>query len=255
MLASFLVFRSGADYQLQLSADLLPHDRQATADVRPAQQGDGSPTFPAAAKSSVSPVRTRQPPCRRSACRYPAAPLRTAVCAAGLVIRLEGSSFRDRRRHRATPRRSGGNWLRTPARWAAPVWQWLDIQAGIPLITERTREEFVPQMANFEQLGGVSFHKGCYPGQEIIARTQYLGKVKRHLYRAHSASPLAAGDTIYSARQPGPSLRHGHQCRPGTRAAGGYDALAVVQENFVAGGDLALAAPGGPRVDLELLDS
>jgi folate-binding protein YgfZ len=96
------------------------------------------------------------------------------------------------------------------------VWQWLEIQAGIPLITERTQEEFVPQMANFEKLGAVSFHKGCYPGQEIVARTQYLGKVKRHLYRVHSASPLAAGQALYSPGQPRTSVRHDRQCRAGT---------------------------------------
>ena len=131
--------------------------------------------------------------------------------------------------------------------------QWLDIQAGIPLITAQTKEEFVPQMADFERLGAVSFHKGCYPGQEIIARTQYLGKVKRHLYRAHSASPMAAGNAIFSPANPD------HPCGMVANAApaptGGYDALVVVQENFVAAGDLELASPGGPRIDLRSLSS
>jgi folate-binding protein YgfZ len=100
----------------------------------------------------------------------------------------------------------------------------------MPLITDGHQEEFVPQMANFEQLGAVSFHKGCYPGQEIIARTQYLGKVKRHLYRVHSASPMAAGQAIYSPANPE------HPCGMVVNAApapaGGYDALAIVQESF-----------------------
>ena len=66
-----------------------------------------------------------------------------------------------------------------------PAWRWLDIQAGFPLVTAATREEFVPQMADFEKLGGISFHKGCYPGQEIVARTQYLGTVSYTHLRAH----------------------------------------------------------------------
>ncbi|HEX6735522.1 MAG TPA: folate-binding protein, partial [Azonexus sp.] len=51
-----------------------------------------------------------------------------------------------------------------------PAWRWLDVQAAFPLVTLATKEEFVPQMADFEKIGGVSFHKGCYPGQEIVAR-------------------------------------------------------------------------------------
>lgn len=59
------------------------------------------------------------------------------------------------------------------------------IRAGLGWVSQATFEEFVPQMLNLELLGGVSFKKGCYPGQEIVARTQYLGKVKRRLYRAN----------------------------------------------------------------------
>jgi folate-binding protein YgfZ len=123
---------------------------------------------------------------------------------------------------------------------------WLDIQAGIPLITDATKEEFVPQMANFDQIGGVSFHKGCYPGQEVIARTQYLGKVKRHLYRISATVPIAAGNPVYSPENPE------HACGMVANAApapeGGYVALAVIQEGFVDAGDLELGAPGGSRL-------
>jgi folate-binding protein YgfZ len=60
-------------------------------------------------------------------------------------------------------------------------WRKADILAGIPQITDRTQEKFVPQMVNFELIGGVNFKKGCYPGQEIVARSQYLGKLKRRM--------------------------------------------------------------------------
>jgi folate-binding protein YgfZ len=61
----------------------------------------------------------------------------------------------------------------------AASWQLSSIHAGVPQISKATQEQFVPQMINFELLGGVNFKKGCYPGQEIVARSQYLGKLKR----------------------------------------------------------------------------
>ena len=66
--------------------------------------------------------------------------------------------------------------------------QWVlqEIRAGRPLITAATQDQFVPQMVNLEQLGGVDFRKGCYPGQEIVARAQYRGQVKRRMVRAHA---------------------------------------------------------------------
>lgn len=64
------------------------------------------------------------------------------------------------------------------------AWRLADIRAGIPVIYPETAEEFVLQMANLTALGGVSFKKGCYPGQEIVARMQYLGKLKRRMFLA-----------------------------------------------------------------------
>ena len=58
-------------------------------------------------------------------------------------------------------------------------WRYLDIMSGIPWLTTATSEQFIPQMLNLDQLGGISFSKGCYTGQEIVARTHYLGKAKR----------------------------------------------------------------------------
>jgi hypothetical protein len=69
-------------------------------------------------------------------------------------------------------------------------WLYLDILSGIPWLTTETSEEFIPQMLNLDQLGGISFNKGCYTGQEIIARTHYLGKTKRTLYLAECRTPV-----------------------------------------------------------------
>ena len=70
-------------------------------------------------------------------------------------------------------------------------WRYLDLLAGIPWLTNDTSEEFIPQMLNLDELGAISFTKGCYTGQEIVARTHYLGKAKRSLFLAESAVPNA----------------------------------------------------------------
>ena len=95
----------------------------------------------------------------------------------------------------------------------APVWDWLRLNAGIPMIVAATQEQFVPQMVNLEVIGGVSFQKGCYPGQEIVARSQYLGKLKRRMFLAHVDAEAAPGDAYtaptWMARPPAPwSMRH-----------------------------------------------
>jgi len=66
--------------------------------------------------------------------------------------------------------------------------RWLEVCSGVPRITEATREAYVPQMINYELVDGVGFRKGCYPGQEVVARTQYLGKLKRRMFAARLAS-------------------------------------------------------------------
>lgn len=79
------------------------------------------------------------------------------------------------------------------------AWRWTDVLAGVPRIVEGTREAFVPQMINFELVGGVDFKKGCYPGQEVVARSQYLGKLKRRTFLGHvdaGALPAPGSDVV-----------------------------------------------------------
>lgn len=119
----------------------------------------------------------------------------------------------------------------TLAKTATPAgieaWKWLEVKAGIPLIDASTTEAFVPQMINFDQLGGVSFNKGCYPGQEVVARAKYLGKIKRHLYRFESSALIKVGTAL---------LKEANAQACGTVAAcaqtptGGFTGLAVVLE-------------------------
>jgi folate-binding protein YgfZ len=83
------------------------------------------------------------------------------------------------------------------------AWRLAEIHAGVPQVTQPTQEQFVPQMVNFELIGGVNFKKGCYPGQEIVARSQYLGKLKRRMTLATLPNAAArAGDEVYSSADP-----------------------------------------------------
>lgn len=83
------------------------------------------------------------------------------------------------------------------------VWNLAEIDSGVPHITTPTQEKFVPQMINFELIGGVSFKKGCYPGQEIVARSQYLGKLKRRMLRASvTTDSIQPGMEIFSVADP-----------------------------------------------------
>jgi folate-binding protein YgfZ len=81
----------------------------------------------------------------------------------------------------------------------APAADWMlaEVRAGRPLIEQPTQDQFVPQMVNLELAGGVDFRKGCYPGQEVVARAQYRGAVKRRMYRLKGAA-LKPGQELYS---------------------------------------------------------
>ena len=79
------------------------------------------------------------------------------------------------------------------------AWNRLDIAAGVALITPATQEEFVPQMVNLDLIGALSYSKGCYPGQEIVARTHFLGKLKQRMYRASVCAEASSGDRLYCA--------------------------------------------------------
>lgn len=173
----------------------------------------------------------------------PVAPLDTVVGNGCTVLRLDAGRYLV-----AAPEAAAADlWqkLTVKAKPAGtPVWRWLDVQAAFPLVTLATKEEFVPQMADFEKIGGISFHKGCYPGQEIVARTQYLGKVKRHLYRLTSGTPLQAGDDLFSPENL--EQASGKVMSAAPSPTGGFAALAVVQSNFAA--DLHLGSREGPQV-------
>ena len=145
---------------------------------------------------------------------------------AGTVIRLKDSRFvlsLAPSAASALQRRLAGPLQFVDAR----AWRWLDIRNGLPWVTEATQDRLVPQMANFELIGGVSFDKGCYPGQEVVARTQHLGKLKRRMFLANVTAPAAAGDDLYSEDLG--DQASGMVVNAEASPDGGHDLLAVVQ--------------------------
>jgi len=124
------------------------------------------------------------------------------------------------------------------------AWRWLDIRNGVPLVTAATQDRLVPQMTNLELLGGVSFTKGCYTGQEIVARTQHLGKVKRRMFLANVTAAAAAGEEIYceDLGEQASGLVVNAEASPD----GGCDLLAVVPSESRERSVVHLGSLGGP---------
>jgi folate-binding protein YgfZ len=126
------------------------------------------------------------------------------------------------------------------------AWQWLDIREGLPTVTQPVQEEFVAQMLNFDLIGGVSFNKGCYPGQEIVARTHYLGKLKKRMYRAYRAARPRGGHR--HLRPDFGDQSAGKVVSAAPAPEGGYDALVVLQSSSADAGQAHLGAPDGPAL-------
>ena len=87
-------------------------------------------------------------------------------------------------------------WPQAPA-LALDTWRLLEVRSGIPVIEAETVDRFVPQMLNYEVVGGVDFGKGCYPGQEVVARSQYRGTIKRRMFLFECDAPIAAGQEVF----------------------------------------------------------
>jgi len=130
-------------------------------------------------------------------------------------------------------------------------WSWLDVMSGVAHIEAATVEQFVPQMVNYELVGGVNFKKGCYPGQEVVARSQYRGTLKRRTFLCHGDAPMQAGQEIYSAAdsaQPGGMVVNAAQI-PGTDA---YSALVELKIQSLET-PWHIGSPDGPSLRLGTL--
>jgi hypothetical protein len=243
MLASFLLWRDADGYFLQLPAALQAGIQKRLAmyvlrsKVKVRDAGDESVRLGVAgvgAEVLLQAAIGALPPDVLGVVRH----------GKGTIIRLGATRFEV-----VAPLEQGPALWEELSRVSTPAgsacWEWLEIHAGIPVILPQTQEQFTPQMANFEAIGGVSFNKGCYTGQEIVARTQYLGKVKRRLYLAHLESDNAPqpGDELFGA-EPTSGMVVNAQPAPD----GGYDLLAVIPTGSVEAGAVYFKTPGGPAL-------
>jgi folate-binding protein YgfZ len=174
------------------------------------------------------------------------APLRWTAIEGGTLGALPGARFMAC----VEPARAPELWERLAEARAAgfPCWRWLTIRAGLPVILPPTQDRFVPQMLNLDALGAVSFQKGCYTGQEIVARTQYLGRLKERLALAHADGSAPPGERLFAplfGDQP-----CGTVVNAGAAPGGGADLLCVAQVAAIAAGELHVAAPDGAALHL-----
>ncbi|RID99145.1 YgfZ/GcvT domain-containing protein [Simplicispira hankyongi] len=143
----------------------------------------------------------------------------------------------------------------TPAPEGTPlaegVWAWGEVQSGVATLTAPLVDTFVPQMLNYESVDGVSFKKGCYPGQEVVARSQFRGAIKRRAFIAHADAPLHAGEEVFSAAEPEQACGMVAQTAPAP--GGGSDAIVVLQLSAAESGALHAGSADGQVLRLGTL--
>ena len=115
-------------------------------------------------------------------------------------------------------------------------WLWSEVKSGIATITTPIVEAFVPQMLNYESVGGVNFRKGCYPGQEVVARSQFRGTLKRRAFVAHADSALEAGQEVFHDSDD--TQPCGTVAQVARSPLGGFDVLVSIQLSAAQGGRL-----------------
>lgn len=131
------------------------------------------------------------------------------------------------------------------------VWQWGEVLSGVAPVTAPIVEAFVPQMLNYESVGGVNFKKGCYPGQEVVARSQFRGTLKRRAFRVHGDAPMNAGEEVFSAADPAQPC--GLVAAAAPSPSGGHDAIVSIQISAAEANDLRLGSAGGTPLALQAL--
>lgn len=243
LLASFTLWRDGDATVLQLPRALAEAMRRKLSMYilrAKATLTDATVAMPAlglAGRDAEAALQAAELP-------VPAAPMKQAVADGVRVLRLAADRFEI-----VLPEdRLEAVWSALAARATpagTPAWRWFDIRDGLASVWPSTQEEFVPQMVNFELTGGVSFKKGCYPGQEIVARMQYLGKLKRRMYRASAdCPPPAAGTPLHGTDTNGQAC--GLVVDAVAMPDGGCDLLAVVQMSSTEAGEVRIGSLEGP---------
>ena len=155
----------------------------------------------------------------------------------------------------ATPRQLWIAPMGTPAPAGSPLaedlWAWSEVRSGVATLTTPLVEAFVPQMLNYESIGGVNFKKGCYPGQEVVARSQFRGTLKRRACLVHCDTALAPADEIFTPQDSEQSVATVVQVAKSP--AGGFDALISGQISALEAGNLHAGTVDGPAVFVQPL--
>ena len=128
------------------------------------------------------------------------------------------------------------------------LWRWGEVQSGVATLSAPVVDAFVPQMLNYESVGGVNFKKGCYPGQEVVARSQFRGTLKRRTYITHASAMLAVGDEVFQATDPEQPCGTVVQVAPAP--GGGCGALVSLQSAAAQAGGLHAGGPAGDALTL-----
>ena len=142
----------------------------------------------------------------------------------------------------------------TPAPAGEPLseelWNWSEVVSGVATLTTPVVEAFVPQMINYESIGGVNFKKGCYPGQEIVARSQFRGTLKRRAYVVHADTELTVGAEVFSANDAEQPV--GTVVQSAKAPNGGVDAIVSLQIASV-GEPLRAGSVDGAKLEVQAL--
>ena len=126
-------------------------------------------------------------------------------------------------------------------------WLWSEVRSGVATVSQPIFEALVPQMLNYESIGGVNFKKGCYPGQEVVARSQFRGTLKRRAYLVHSEGLLSAGQEVFEAADASQPCGIVAQAAPAPQ--GGWDAIVSLQTASTHG-NLHAGQADGPALKL-----
>lgn len=245
LLADLLVWSEDSDYLIALPVDILPAMLKKLtmfilrSKVKLVDASHERPLLGLAgsgAESLVSTLAGSAPALRGS-----------VAFAGGSLLRLDETRFIV-----AANATVADTW-RTLAASARPAglaaWRWLEVTAGDPRVVLATQDQFIPQMINYDKVGGLVFNKGCYPGQEIVARTQYLGKIKRHMFRAHlGEGTVAVADPVYAPETGDQACGTVVSVAPSPH--GGVELLAVIQTSCAEAGEVHLGSVTGPRPQL-----
>lgn len=176
-----------------------------------------------------------------------------ATPAADLAITRAGDAFAvrvaEQRFLLLAPAAQHGRFMEALGDGGEEAWALEEIRAGRPHVVQATQDQFVPQMVNLERLGAIDFKKGCYPGQEIVARTQYRGVLKRRMVRARVAAPAAPGNELHAADLAGQAS--GTVVNAAQTPEGATELLAVVQiSSLESASAIRLGAADGPQLEL-----